>query len=298
MQTHNHTHAHQDNLSGTKNIKTAFFLNFAFTIIEIIGGFLTNSIAIISDALHDLGDSFSLALSWYLSKVSEKKRTSTFTYGYKRFSMLAAIVNGMILLAGSLYVLSEAVPRLIKPEIANAKGMFLFAILGVTVNGIAAFRVHSGKTMNERMVTLHLLEDVLGWAAILVVSIIMMVRHVPVLDPVLAVLITVYILWNVVKNLKGSMMIFLQGVPEKIKIGELERGIMGIDGVRDVHHTHIWSLDGANHILSCDVVVKSEAGREEIVEIKSRAKKIAEDFGIDHATIEIEFEDEHCDQKK
>ena len=296
MQTHNHVHEHHS--SGTENIRTAFLLNFAFTIIEIIGGFLTNSIAIISDALHDLGDSFSLALSWYLSKVSEKKRTATFTYGYKRFSMLAALVNGMILLAGSLYVLSEAVPRLIRPELANARGMFLFAVIGVTVNGIAAFKVHSGKTMNERMVTLHLLEDVLGWAAILVISVIMMVRHVPVLDPALAVLITVYILWNVVKNLKGSMMIFLQGVPEKIKMEELERGITGIDGVKDVHHTHIWSLDGANHILSCDVVVESEAGREEIMRIKCEAKQIAGDFGIDHATIEIEFEDEHCDQKE
>ena len=296
MQTHNHVHEHHS--SGTENIRTAFLLNFAFTIIEIIGGFLTNSIAIISDALHDLGDSFSLALSWYLSKVSEKKRTATFTYGYKRFSMLAALVNGMILLAGSLYVLSEAVPRLIRPELANARGMFLFAVIGVTVNGIAAFKVHSGKTMNERMVTLHLLEDVLGWAAILVISVIMMVRHVPVLDPALAVLITVYILWNVVKNLKGSMMIFLQGVPEKIKMEELERGITGIDGVKDVHHTHIWSLDGANHILSCDVVVEGKAGREEIMRIKSRAKQIAGDFGIDHATIEIEFEEEHCDQKK
>jgi cobalt-zinc-cadmium efflux system protein len=296
MQAHNHTHEHHS--SGTNNIRFAFLVNVTFTIIEIIGGFLTNSIAIISDALHDLGDSFSLALSWYLSKVSEKKRTSTFTYGYKRFSMLAALVNGMILLAGSLFVLSEAVPRLFKPELANARGMFLFAILGVTVNGIAAFRVRSGKTINERMVTLHLLEDVLGWAAILVISVIMMVRHVPVLDPVLAVLITVYILWNVVRNLKGSMMIFLQGVPEKIKMEELERGITDIDGVKDVHHTHIWSLDGANHILSCDVVVKRETGREEIMKIKSRAKQIAGDFGVDHATIEIEFEDEHCDEKK
>ena len=292
METHNHSHSHDH--SGTANIRTAFFLNFTFTIIEIVGGLLTNSLAIISDALHDLGDSLALALSWYLAKVSERKRTATFTYGYKRFSMLAALINSIILIGGSLFILSEAIPRLFNPEYANAKGMLFLAFLGIAANGLAVLRLHKGKTMNERIVALHLLEDLLGWIAVLIVSIIMMIREAYILDPILAVLVTLYIFWRVIKNLKESMMIFLQGVPNKIKLEEFEQSIMDIDKVKGMHHTHIWSLDGANHILSCDVVVDREAGKDEIIKIKQKAKDTAKDFGIDHATIEIEFEEEDC----
>lgn len=292
MGTHNHSHDHDK--TPASNIKIAFFLNLIFTIVELVGGFLTNSLAIISDALHDLGDSFSLGLSWYLSKLSEKKRTPTFTYGYKRFSMLGALINSLVLLVGSLVILSEAVPRILHPEHSHAKGMFLFAILGVTVNGLAALRVRRGKTMNEKVVALHLLEDVLGWVAVLIVSIVIMIRDTHILDPILAVLITLYILWNVIKNLKESMKIFLQSVPGSLRAEDFEKSVMSNEKVEGVHNTHIWTLDGTHHVLSTNIIVDKTAGMEEVAEIKRKAKKIAEDYGIGHSTVEIEFGKDDC----
>ena len=166
---HHHDHHHH----SSNNIKVAFFLNFAFTILEIIGGLYVNSIAIISDAIHDLGDTISLGTSWYLEEKSYKKSNKKFSFGYKRFSLLGALINSIILIIGSLYVITEAVGRILEPEHTDAKGMIFFAVIGVLVNGYAAWKLSSGKTMNEKVASWHLVEDVLGWVAVLVVGIIL-----------------------------------------------------------------------------------------------------------------------------
>jgi cobalt-zinc-cadmium efflux system protein len=282
---------------ATTNIKIAFLLNFIFTIAEIIGGFFTNSLAIISDGLHDLGDAFSLGLSWYLAKLSSKEKTPKFSYGYKRFSLLAALINSIILLAGSLFILTKAIPRLINPEHSNAKGMLIFAIVGLAVNGFAAWKVHKGKSMNEQVITWHLLEDVLGWAAVLIVSVVLLIRDIPILDPLLSILITLYILWNVVKKLKESLMIFLQSVPKSVEVKKLEQEIVSLDSIQGIHDTHLWSLDGASHILSTHIIVSKDARPEDVFNAKCGAKKIAQNFGIEHATIEVEAEGESCETK-
>lgn len=284
---HDYTHTH--NVSQ-RNIKVAFFLNIGFSIAEIIGGVLTNSMAILADALHDLGDSLSLGLSWYFAKISDKQPSKTFTYGYKRFSLLAALINGIVLLVGSLLILSEAVPRLIHPEHSNAKGMFIFAVFGILVNGLAIWRLKNGKTMNERVVTWHLLEDVLGWIAVLIVSIVMMFKDIHILDPILSVLITMYILWNVVKNLKKTVLLFLQGVPEEVSILTVENELQKLDNVRKVHHTHIWSQDGEHNILTTHIIPDQNLTWPEIDSLKTRIRLRLKDLGIDHATIEIERE--------
>ena len=164
---------HHDHHHSSDNIKVAFFLNFAFTILEIIGGLYVNSIAIISDAIHDLGDTISLGTSWYLEEKSHKKSNKKFSFGYKRFSLLGALINSVILIIGSLYVINEAVGRILEPEHTDAKGMIFFAVIGVLVNGYAAWKLSGGKTMNEKVASWHLLEDVLGWVAVLVVAIIL-----------------------------------------------------------------------------------------------------------------------------
>jgi len=294
--THNHAHADTKHMSE-KNIKIAFFLNLCFTVFEVIGGFFTNSLAILSDALHDLGDSFSLGLAWYFSRIAEKKPSPEFSYGFKRFTLLAALINGLILLSGSFYVLSRAVPRILNPEHSNAKGMFFFALAGIVVNGLAVWRLKNGKTMNERMVTWHLLEDVLGWVAILIVSIVMLFKDIHILDPILSILITLYILWNVIKNLKKTLMLFLQGVPESVRIEEVEQKMMDIDAIKDVHDTHLWSLDGEHHILTTHIMLDNKASRQEIFEIKCKARKILDKLGVQHATIETEYESENCSLK-
>ncbi|MBW8050409.1 MAG: cation transporter [Cytophagales bacterium] len=283
--------------NSTGNIKVAFFLNLCFTIIEIFGGIWTNSIAILSDALHDLGDSFSLGLAWYLERFSAKKASKNFTFGYRRFSLLGALINGLILVGGSLYILSKAIPRIINPEPSYAEGMFFFALGGIIVNGLAVLRLKGGKTLNERVITWHLLEDVLGWAAILIVSIVLMFKEIYILDPILSILITLYVLYNGLKYLKKTLFVFLQGTPEQINISEIENKIITIDDVQSVHHTQTWSLDGEQHVLTTHVVIKENISQKDIIMIKEKVKSLVSHLNIQHVTLEVEYENEKCELK-
>lgn len=288
-----HSHHHHDHSEG--NIKVAFFLNLGFAIIEIIGGLWTNSVAILSDALHDLGDSLTLGASWYFTKVSKRNRSPQFSYGYKRFSVLGAIINSIVLITGSVFIILEAVPRLLSPVNPNTEGMIYLAIGGVIVNGLAAFRLSKGHSLNERAVYLHLLEDILGWVAVLVGAIVMHVGDFPIIDPILSVLIAAFILFNVIKNLKESFRIFLQGTPPDINIEKIRAEIMNIPKVIDAHDCHSWSLDGNYHILSIHLVIESDLSLSALQDIKHEAKQRVTKLGINHTTIEFETADENCD---
>ena len=288
---HNHSHDH----NSVKNIKIAFFLNFFFTIIEFIGGFLTNSVAIMSDALHDLGDTFSLGLAWFLEKFSSKKRTDKFSYGYKRFSLLGAFINAIILLIGSLFILSEAIPRIINPETSNAQGMLILAIFGILVNGYAVYKTSKGKTMNEKIISWHLLEDVLGWVAVLIVSIIMFFTNIQILDPILSILITIYILWGVLKNLKATSLLFLQATPNALDVKVIDEVLKETSSIKGIHDTHIWSLDGEENVLSTHIIINKDSSSKDIILLKSEIKNKLKNLGIQHSTLEIEFDNEDCD---
>ncbi len=287
---HHHHHHHHDSIS---NIKTAFFLNLFFTLIEIVGGILTNSIAIIADALHDLGDSLSLGFSWYLEKYSKKKRTHTFSYGYKRFSLLAALINSLVLIVGSFFVLNKAIPRLLAPEPSNITGMFLLAILGITINGIAVLKLKKGQSLNEKVISWHLLEDVFGWVAVLIVSIVNMFVYTPILDPILAIIFTAIIVINIIKNLKQVMFIFLQCTPLELNIEKIEKKVSSLKGVISVHDTHIWTLDGEHHVLTIHVVCKDLA-LSKLLDLKCQIRKAMNLYNIQHITIEFETENECC----
>jgi cobalt-zinc-cadmium efflux system protein len=295
MEKHNHNHHHHlHGGSETKNIKSAMILNLGFAAIEALGGFYINSMAVLSNALHDLGDSMGLGISWYLTIISGKGETAEFSYGYRRFSLLAALITGLIILSGTVIIIYHSIPRLVHPEASNVKGMAIFGVIGVLVNAWAAMRLNKGDTMNERMMMLHMVEDVLGWAAVLVISIVMLVANVPQLDPALAILINLYILWNVVKNLKSTLHIFMQGVPDKIDMAEMEGKILAIEGVIGIHDLHIWTLDGDHHIASLHVVVAKPIGVQEMVKIKSGIRGIAAQLSIDQATIEVECGEKDC----
>ena len=289
--SHSHNHSHD----SVKNIKLAFFLNVSFTVIEFIGGFLTNSVAIMSDALHDLWDSFSLGLAWFLEKYSNKKRSHTFSYWYKRFSLLWAFINATILLVGSLFILTEAIPRLITPEPSNAYGMLYLAIFWMLVNGYAVYKTANGKSMNERVISLHLLEDVLGWIAVFIVSIVILFTELYILDPILSILITLYILRWVIKNLKDTSLLFLQASPKDIDSKTIDTALMQQEYVTDVHDTHVWSLDGDNNVMTTHLVLKKDTQVSELQDIKKKTRKIVGDLWVHHATIEIDFEDDQCD---
>ena len=292
MSSENKYHIHKH--SAVSNIKIAFFLNLSFTIIEIAGGLWTNSLAITSDALHDLGDSISLGLSWFLERYSRKKKDEKYSYGYRRYSLLAALISSLILSIGSIYILYRAVLRIFNPEQSNAQGMLLFAIGGIVINGIAALRVRRGRSLNERIVALHLFEDVLGWAAVLIISIIMIYRDILILDPILSIVIALYILYNVFVNLKKTFSIFLQSVPEGMDIKKIEKKLLKIDKVVNIHHTHIWSIDSLNNVLTAHIVVSDNTTSEELAEVRKKIKKITESLGLEHSTIEIEYESEFC----
>jgi len=291
-------HSHKPgNASGDRsvsNIKTAFFLNLGFTIVEFIGGTYTNSIAIIADSLHDFGDSLSLGLSWFLQRYSRKKRTLHFSYGYRRFSLLAALINSAVLIIGSFFVLSEAVPRILFPEPSKYGGMLALALLGIAVNGFAALRVKTGSSMNERIVSWHLLEDVFGWVAVLAVSVVNLFFQAPLLDPLLAVAFTFVVLYNVVKNMREILKIFLQATPSSVNVEELESALRSIEGVRAVHDMHVWSLDNERHILTVHVVVPDKPRHEKMKSVKERVREVASGFGISHVTVELEDEGEGC----
>jgi cobalt-zinc-cadmium efflux system protein len=291
--THNHHgHYHHD---SSKNIKTAFFLNLAFTIIEIIGGLFTNSIAIIADALHDLGDSLSLGFSWFLDKYSKKKRTKDFSYGYRRFSLLAALINSLILITGSFFVLSKAIPRLLSPEPSNVTGMFFLAILGIIVNGVAVLRLKRGNSLNEKVVSWHLLEDVFGWIAILIISIVNMFIYAPILDPILAIMFTLVIVFNIFKSLKQIMSIFLQCTPPDLNIEEIEGKILSLKNVISIHDTHIWTMDGEYKVLTTHIVLSEKSNLNKLKDTKCKVKEAMKSFNIQHSTIEFETENECCD---
>jgi len=284
---------HQDN-HPTANIKAALVLNSAFIILEIVGGILTNSMAILSDALHDLGDSLSLGLAWYFQKLSGRRKDKLFSFGYKRFSLMGAVINSMVLLVGSIFVLNETIPRLFYPEPANARGMFILALLGVAVNGMAALRLGKGNSINERVVSLHLWEDVLGWLAVLIGSVIMIFIELPIIDPILSVAITLFILFNIFKNLKNSFRIFLQGVPTDTDIDHIKKQVLSLPGVDSIHDIHVWTLDGQYNILTLHLVLKEINDYQRIKKMKQHIKRLLKDQNINHITIEIDKTDDEC----
>ena len=284
--------------AGSTNLRLVFLLNLGFTLLELFGGIWTNSLAIISGAVHDLGDSFSLGLAWYLDKYAEKGSDYRYSYGYRRFSLLGALATTLVITAGSLFVLAEAVPRLMKPEHPKAEGMALFAVAGIIVNGLAVLRVKGGKTLNVQLVTWHLLGDLLGWTAGLVVSIVLMFNELLILDPILSILITSYVLYNVLLTLKKTMQLFLQAVPDSVDIPEIEKQLMAIEKVKSVHHTHVWSLDGERNILTTHLVVEADATREDVLKIRNRIRLLFEDTDFEHTTVEIGYEDEYCRMKE
>lgn len=291
--SHSHHHDH-DHANLTGNIKLAFFLNVLFTVIELIGGLLTNSTAILADAIHDLGDSIALGQAWYFQHLTKNAGTQRYTYGFKRFTLLSALINIVILLISAVYVLSEAIPRLMNPQSSHAEGMIFLAIMGIIVNGFAVLRLSKSQNINARVVSLHLLEDVLGWVAILIVALVLMFKDIPILDPLLAILITLYILWGTVKNLKKTVNLLLQAVPDESDVSLLTRDIEKVANIERAHHVHVWSLDGEQHVLTAHLVTTRPLNADEYADIKKTISDIVIRHGFFHSTIELEWPEEAC----
>lgn len=294
-QSHNHHH-HGDDES--RAIGIAFFLNLAFTLIEIVGGLLTNSVAILADALHDLGDSLALGLGWILARVARRDADASFSYGYQRFSLLGALINSVVLVAGSIFILVEAIPRLWAPQMPHAEGMFLLALLGVAVNGAAAWRLRRSGTLNAQAMGWHLLEDMLGWIAVLVVSVVLMFVDWPILDPLLSVAFTLFILVNVVRTLRATLVVFLQAVPPGAQLAGIEQALVAEPEVAGLHHSRLWTLDGEQHVFTSHVVLAQALDAEAVRALKLRLEQRLQPYGFAHTTIELELPGENCRDRR
>ena len=272
-----------------KNILLAFILNFSFSVFEFIGGIFTGSVAILSDAIHDVGDAVSIGISYFLERKSKRGADAKNSYGYARYSVLGSLLTTAILLLGSVAVIYNAVIRIITPGSINYDGMILFAIFGVLVNFAAAFLTRGKGSLNQRAVNLHMLEDVLGWLIVLIGAVVMRFTGFALLDPIMSIGVAVFILIGAIRGLLASLDVFLEKVPNDVDAKKIKEHLLEIDGVKDVHHVHIWSIDGERHCATMQIVTDSDHRT-----VKGRVKDMLQKMGIIHITLELGAADEHC----
>ncbi len=276
-------------MKSEKNILVAFILNLFFSVFEFAGGVFSGSVAIMSDAVHDLGDAASIGLSYFLERKAKKQPDRRYTYGYARYSVLGGIITTVILIVGSVFVITSAVKRIFNPTEINYNGMIIFAVVGVVVNFLAAYFTHGGESVNQKAVNLHMLEDVLGWGVVLVGAVVMRFTDFALIDPIMSIAVAVFILVNAIKNLKTVLDIFLEKAPDNIDINEITHHIKEIDGVLDVHHIHLRSLDGHNTYATMHIKAVGD-----FAQIKHNIKHELLEHGIAHSTLEFENENEDC----
>ena len=280
-------------MSTDKNIWIAFILNFFFSVAELIGGLLTGSVAIISDALHDFGDASAIALSAVLEQKSKQPPNDKYTYGYGRFSVLGGAINSMILLIGSVIVVVGAVNRLVTPSPIQYTGMILMAVFGIIVNSVAAYATHGGHSANQRSVNLHMLEDVLGWVVVLIGAVIMRFTDWWFIDPIMSIGVAIFIFAHAAKHMAEILSILLEKAPARITVDELRIQLSKVPGVIDVHHIHLWSIDGDALIATMHIVTADDPDN-----IKNSIRHLCAHNGIYHITIEIESPAAHCHAKE
>ncbi|MBR2968026.1 MAG: cation transporter [Clostridia bacterium] len=272
-----------------KNILFAFLLNLAFSIFEFVGGIFTGSVAILSDSIHDIGDAFSIGVSFFLEKKSKKQPDAKHTYGYARYSVIGSVITTLVLLVGSVIVTYNAVIRIINPSDINYDGMIIFAVVGVCVNFFAALLTREGDSLNQKAVNLHMLEDVLGWIIVLIGAIVMRFTDFAILDPIMSIGLAIFIFVNAFRNLKEATDLFLEKTPRDVDVNELKEQINSIEGVIDTHHIHVWSMDGISNYATMHIVTNENP---QSLKQKVRAKLLQ--YGICHVTLELESEEDRC----
>ena len=272
-----------------KNILIAFLLNLSFSIIEFIGGTITNSVAILSDSVHDIGDALSIGISYFLERKSNKKPDKNYTYGYLRYSVLGGFITTMILFIGSIFVIYNSILRIINPVDIHYEKMIIIAVFGVIVNTVAAYFTKDGKSLNQKAVNLHMLEDVLGWIVVLIGAIIMNFTNIKIIDSIMSIGVSIFVLIHATKEFKEILDLFLEKVPKDISIDKIKNNLLNIDGIDDIHHIHVWSISGEEIFLTMHVVINKQDK-----EIKNKIRDTLKKMNINHVTIEIEEKDEKC----
>ena len=269
-------------------MRFAAFLNVTFAIVEVVGGFWTNSLAIFSDALHDFGDSIALIVSWLFERGARKSPDTRYTFGYQRLSLFSALFAASILIGGSIVIIIQAIPRFLNPEMVNAFGMVGFAVVGIIFNGVGFFLLKRGESINEKVLSWHLLEDVLGWVGVFIGGIIIYFWKFYLIDPIITVALTAFILYNVIKNLREAIRILLEGVPKHINLEVVKQNIQAVKGVLGIHDIHIWSLEGETDVFTAHVVLDDKTLKEQAEQTRQTIKETLLKHHIEHSTIELE----------
>ena len=276
-------------MQSDKRILLAFLLNLFFSAFELIGGAVTGSIAILSDAIHDLGDAVSIGISWLLERKSKGEPDSRYTYGYARYSVLGGMLTSLILFLGSAAVICSSIFRLLHPVPIHYDGMILLAVFGIAVNLLAVRMTHGGDSLNQKAINLHMLEDVLGWIVVLIGAVVMRLTDLSFLDSVLSIAVALFILYHAVKTLLESLDLFLEKTPKGFSVEALRSLVCSLEQVQDVHHIHIWSLDSRQIYATMHVVTASDPH-----DVKEQVRDLLFHYGVHHATLELETAGERC----
>lgn len=288
-----HNHPPHTHLDSQRNLAIAFFLNLLFAAVEFAGGLWAGSFAVLSNALHDAGDALSIGLGYFLQRRSEQGPSEQFSYGMRRLSLLSAFISGTVICCGSIFIVFESFSKLSSPGEPKAAGMLVLAVAGIAVNGLAAWRLGHGETQNEKVLSWHLIEDMLGWVAVLVAGVCIYFFDWRWLDAILGAAISTFVAYNVFRQLLRTAALFLQGNPDPKSLRDFRQAVLGLPEVIDLHDLHFWSLDGAHHVLSMHVV--TSVSLAESFRLKNKIRAESHRLGECHLTIEVESPDDPCD---
>ena len=277
---------HHHHKKAGENLAFVFFMNLAFNIIVIVGGLATNSMAILADCIHDLSDTISIALAWFLERIAQKDSTNKYSYGYQRFSILGAVIISVFVIFMAFVILSEAIPRIFAPEGVDAGGMLVVAIIGIIFKSLSVYRLYDGETFNEKAIFFHQLGDIFEWIAILILSLILMFWDgAPYLDPFVSIAIALWLIFNLGRNLIKSIQVLLQKTPDNFNVEDFKSKILDIDGVESIGDFHIWSLDGIDSVMTLKVNV--DFGKD-VEKIKKEIYTISIEYHVVDITIELD----------
>lgn len=282
-------------MSSKTSIWLAFFLNLSYAIVEFIAGGIFGSSAVLADSVHDLGDAIAIGISAFLETISNREEDRQYTLGYKRFSLLGALVTAVILITGSILVILENITKLFNPQPVNDEGILWLGIIAVSINLLASLVVRKGKTKNESVLSLHFLEDTLGWLTVILMATILKFTDWYILDPLLSLVISIFILTKAIPRFWSALKIFLDAVPEGVETGDLEKDLEALINVKSVNQLSIWSMDGLENNAIIHLCLEDG---EQMMETKNQVRHLLEERGIQNITIEVDASQSNHAQHK
>ena len=274
----------------------AFFLNLSYAIVEFIAGGVFGSSAVLADSVHDLGDAIAIGVSAVLETISNREEDSRYTLGYKRFSLLGALITAVILMTGSVFVILENLTKLFHPQPVNDEGILWLGIIAVTINVLASLVVRKGKTKNESILSLHFLEDTLGWVAVILMAIVLRFTDWYILDPLLSLVISFFILSKAIPRFWSTLKIFLDAVPEGVDIEQVKSDLEQLEHVSSVNQLNLWTMDGLEKNAIIHVCLEQI---EDMEASKTAIRHHLKDIGFHNITIEVDSDqDSHACHKR